>query len=143
MVNDEATKEELREELRQRDLPVSGSKSELQQRLREATGEATNGEGKGAPSGGSGDRPPAALEIARLGAEQLAMLTRRSVEAISGLCRTEEGWRVDVEVVEVDRVPSSTDVMATYAVYVDGRGDLLSYERVERFVRGQAGGGEG
>lgn len=163
MVNDQATKDELQEELRRRDLPVSGTKRELQQRLQEAADDASAGQEGGdrqrapgpgddaEPSGsgprgataGPNDGAPPALEIARRGARQLAMLTRRQVEAISGLCRVEEGWRVDVEVVEVDRVPSSTDVMATYAVYVDDRGDLISYERVERFVRGQASGGEG
>ena len=65
------------------------------------------------------------------------------VEGISGLGRDEDGWRVEVEVVEVHRVPSSTDVLGTYAVYVDAEGELISYERVERFVRGQASGGEG
>lgn len=155
MVSTERTKDELQEELRRRGLPVSGTKDELVARLAETgatpdgarardDGSSTGGSsaGRGAPAA-TGTREPAAGEVARRAAEHLAMLTRRPVEGISAIAREEQGWRVEVEVVEVSRVPSSTDVLGTYAVWVDGAGELLGYERVERFVRGRPGGEEG
>lgn len=132
MVNDDATSDD-----KQRNRKAQGSSRSS------ATESSGDGPSPGSSRGGGGSEPPRAGEIARLAARQLGELTRRQVEGISGLGRDENGWRVEVEVVEVDRVPSSTDVMGTYAVSVDAQGELLSYERVERFVRGQARGGEG
>ncbi len=156
MVSTDQTKQELQEELRRRDLPVSGSKQELLDRLQEHDedgGDQDDAEpdqhdgAEEASTEADGDRSrPGGLpagQVARLAARHLASLTRRRIEAISGLARDEDGWRVEVEVVEVSRVPSSTDVLGTYAVWVDREGELISYERVERFVRGQASHGEG
>jgi hypothetical protein len=117
------------------------------QQDRERGGDDAARSGQRAPSGpsqrrGTSERPGAG-EIARLAARQLAALTRRKVEAIAGLSRDEGGWRVEVEVLEVARIPPTTDVVGIYAVWVDGDGDLVSYERVERFIRGQASSGEG
>jgi hypothetical protein len=41
-----------------------------------------------------------------------------------------------VDVVELERVPSTTSVMATYRVDIDASGDLTGYERLRRFTRG-------
>jgi hypothetical protein len=38
----------------------------------------------------------------------------------------------------VKRVPDSTDVLATYAVELDGEGRLVRYERLRRYYRSQA-----
>ena len=40
-----------------------------------------------------------------------------------GLERTDDGWPVEVEVLEVRRIPNTTDVLALYEVEVDGKGD--------------------
>jgi hypothetical protein len=43
---------------------------------------------------------------------------------------------VQVEVVEVHRIPNTTDVLALYEVQADERGSLLGYRRVKRYARG-------
>ncbi|HEX3590338.1 MAG TPA: gas vesicle protein GvpO, partial [Pseudonocardiaceae bacterium] len=48
------------------------------------------------------------------------------------------GWSVLVDVVELERVPQSTSLLATYRVDVDDRGRLVSYERLRRFTLGAA-----
>jgi hypothetical protein len=50
--------------------------------------------------------------------------------------REEDGWSVLVDVVELERVPSTTSVMATYRVEIDSNGDVTGYERLRRFTRG-------
>jgi hypothetical protein len=50
--------------------------------------------------------------------------------------REKDGWSVLVDVVELERVPMTTSVMATYRVDVDTAGDLCGYERLRRFSRG-------
>ncbi|WP_426244312.1 gas vesicle protein [Nocardioides sp. LHG3406-4] len=78
--------------------------------------------------------------VAALAARQLLDLIGKESEGITGLERTEDGWTVLVDVVELTRVPNTTDVLATYEVEVDERGELLGYRRSRRFVRGTAGG---
>ncbi|MGY1601809.1 gas vesicle protein GvpO [Geodermatophilus sp. SYSU D00815] len=68
--------------------------------------------------------------------EQFAGLTQLEPVAATGVRREQDGWSVLVDVVELERIPSTTSVMATYRVDLDGNGDLCGYERLRRFVRG-------
>ena len=65
-------------------------------------------------------------------------LTGFSPESVSGLQWDGETWLVTVEVCELERVPNTTDVMASYVVQLDDRGGLLGYKRERRFQRGSA-----
>jgi uncharacterized protein YhdP len=97
---------------------------------------------KRASSAGAATRGSAKLspvQIARAAAEQLSEISGVDADSISGLERTEDGWLVRVEVVEVQRIPDSTSVMASYHVMVDGDGTLQSYHREHRYYRNQAG----
>ncbi|MFD4789191.1 gas vesicle protein [Streptomyces sp. NPDC058459] len=73
----------------------------------------------------------------RTAAEQLTELLGRPPESVSALKPTDDGWEADVEVLELERVPETTSVMATYRVTLDKEGDLVSYERTRRYTRGQ------
>ena len=55
-------------------------------------------------------------------AQQLLELTGKEAEGVTGLERTDDGWKVQVEVVEVRRIPDTTDVLALYEVETDARG---------------------
>jgi hypothetical protein len=79
-----------------------------------------------------------ATEAAARAVEQLAMLSGRVAEAVTGLEKDDDGWRVRVEVLELERIPHSTDVLAEYAVDLDEDGDLTSYKRVRRYTRGSS-----
>jgi hypothetical protein len=61
---------------------------------------------------------------------------------VLGLRKDDDGWKVMVEVVELSRVPNSTDLLGCYLATLDDDGELLGYERVRRYQRGQAGGDE-
>ncbi|MFB9746222.1 gas vesicle protein GvpO [Leifsonia shinshuensis] len=69
---------------------------------------------------------------------QLQELTRHEVEGVVGVEKGDDGgWTVTVEVVESRRIPDTADVLAEYEVGVDDRGDLTSYSRRSRYVRGR------
>ncbi len=78
-------------------------------------------------------------EVASAAARQLLELTGKGAEGVTSLQRTEDGWKVQVEVVEVRRIPDTTDVLALYEVDVDDSGDLQGYRRLRRYVRGKPG----
>lgn len=133
---DEQTVEELREELRARDLKVSGTKDELLDRLDEADEEGDQ-RGEGPPDGpATSDRSRLGTVVAQIG-QDLGAVTGLTVERVTGLARANGEWHAEVDVVEVSRVPPSTDILATYAVTADGDGELLGFERVRRFRRSE------
>jgi hypothetical protein len=70
--------------------------------------------------------------------EQLSDLHGAEAESVSAVRRTADGWRVGLEVVEVHRIPESTDVLATYEVELDDNGDLITFERTTRYYRSEA-----
>lgn len=98
---------------------------------------------------GRQDRPPVrraaprrrsgtsgAAAAMRAAAEQLAELLGRRPDSVSSLKPTEDGWEAQVEVVELERIPDTTSVMASYRVALDEEGELISYERTRRYTRG-------
>ena len=80
-----------------------------------------------------------ASQVAAHAADQLLELTGRAAEGVTGLERTDDGWKVHVEVVEVRRIPDTTDVLALYEVTVDSDGELEGYRRLRRYTRGAPG----
>ena len=82
---------------------------------------------------------PRASAPKRATASQAASSAARQLLELTGRERTDDGWTVKVEVVEVRRIPDTTDVLALYDVDVDSDGDLLGYRRVRRYTRGVPG----
>ncbi len=66
----------------------------------------------------------------------LVELTSKQVEGVTSMEPTEDGWLVEIEVLEDRRIPSSADILALYEVEIDVDGDLLAYRRTRRYARG-------
>src|SRR5947209_8619752 len=49
-----------------------------------------------------------------------------------------KGWSVTVQVVELSRIPHSTDVLGAYQVTIDQDGEVQAYKRRRRYYRNQA-----
>jgi hypothetical protein len=84
------------------------------------------------------DRRPSPMHVLRQAREQLAELTGMVAESVSSFERTEEGWALEVEVLELERVPDTMSLMAGYQVELDHDGQLTGYRRVRRYERGRA-----
>ena len=97
--------------------------------------------GKREPPQGAGREE--LTEMAARARELLRSLRGVEAESVSGVMRTRNGWKVTLEVLELRRIPESTDVLASYEVELDGDGDFLGFERGRRYHRSQAevGGG--
>ena len=73
--------------------------------------------------------------IVREAVRQFADLNGTEPEQVSGVRSTDGGWSILVEVLDLERVPSTTSVLSTYRVDVDSSGKLIGFERVRRYVR--------
>jgi Gas vesicle synthesis protein GvpO len=83
-----------------------------------------------------------AASAAQAGLRQIAELTGKQPEGVTGVEPADDGWLVGVEVVEDRRIPSSADILAIYEADVDSEGELASYRRVRRYSRGSGGSEE-
>lgn len=98
----------------------------------------TRAEDRTSDSNGSAGGTLSAAAAIRSAREVIAELTGRQPEGISRLNRADSGgWEVSVDVVELSRIPSSTDLLATYEVCLDGDGSLVDMERTRRYTRNQ------
>ena len=79
----------------------------------------------------------AAVEQAKA---HLLELTSQQPESVSSLSRSRDGWRITLEVVELERIPRTTDILGTYLVELDDEGELMSYVRTQRYYRNEVGG---
>jgi len=86
---------------------------------------------------GSGDGL-SGREAIQLVRRDLPQLLGRPIESILGLERGDgDGWSITVQVVELSRIPHSTDVLGAYSVTVDRDGDVTSCSRRRRYYRNQ------
>jgi Gas vesicle synthesis protein GvpO len=100
-------------------------------------GEAGQERGDRSGSDGSGESASlSAKELTEAGREAIAELTGLEPESVTGLEWDGESWLVMVDMLELSRIPETTDVIATYVVQLDPSGALLGYRRSRRFVRG-------
>ncbi|MFJ3231811.1 gas vesicle protein [Streptomyces sp. NPDC086787] len=84
------------------------------------------------------DDRPSAIEVLREARAQLTELTGMAAESVSSFEQTGEGWTLEVEVLELVRVPDTMSLMASYQVDLDSRGQLTGYRKTRRYERGRA-----
>jgi hypothetical protein len=81
-----------------------------------------------------------AAELGRAAMTTVQELTGYEAEAVTGLEWDGELWQVTVDVLELSRIPNTTDVIGQYVVRLDEGGTLRGYHRARRFNRSQAEG---
>ncbi|MFF5515916.1 gas vesicle protein GvpO [Streptomyces coeruleorubidus] len=89
------------------------------------------------PKDNAADRP-SPMEVLRQARGQLAELTGMTAESVSSFEQTDQGWALEVEVLELERVPDTMSLMASYQVELDTQGQLTGYRRVRRYERGRS-----
>jgi Gas vesicle synthesis protein GvpO len=79
------------------------------------------------------------IDLARAAMTAVQELTGYRPEATTALEWDDESntWRVTVEVLELSRVPNTTDVIGAYEMRLDPQGSLHGYRRLRRYPRGE------
>ncbi len=78
----------------------------------------------------------AMTEVAERARRQLAEVTGFQPVAAVGSYRDAEGWHVSVDMLEMARLPDSTDLLGTYAVDLDEEGSMVKFEKKRTHLRG-------
>lgn len=73
--------------------------------------------------------------VARYAMQQFQELTGLVPERITGAKRDGDGWSFIIDLVELERIPPTMSVLASYRLDTDRHGALTSYERLRRFTR--------
>ena len=82
------------------------------------------------------------MDLVRGAKRYLVELTGREAESVSGVERNGDGRTlVRLEVVELERIPRTTDVLASYELTLDDDGRLVDCTRVGRYNRSSAEAG--
>jgi gas vesicle protein GvpO len=90
-------------------------------------------------SNNNGRRRPSGRDAVARVRRELPELLGRPIESVLGFERSEDdGWHVTVQVVELSRIPHTTDVLGCYAVTLDEDCELVGYRRTRRYHRNQA-----
>ena len=77
------------------------------------------------------------MNLAERAKEQLAEVTGFSPVAAVGGFKDEEGWHISVDVLEMARLPESTDIIGTYVVSLDPEGNMVKFEKKRARLRGE------
>ena len=76
------------------------------------------------------------LDVGEKAEEQLAQLTADRPVAVVAVFRDEEGWHVTIDMLEMARIPESTDLLGVYEAVLDPEGNMLKFERKMTHNRG-------
>ena len=105
---------------------------------RSGGGTRSGGANGNAKANGNRNGKLSSAKLIRLAREQAHELTGRTVEGVLGMRRDDDGgFEVLVEVVELRRVPATTDVLGSYLLTLDESGELVEYRRTRRYHRNQ------
>ena len=128
---------------RKRSSSSGGSKASGESASSKSGGSKKSGESSrsGNSSGSSKESSGkiTARDIVESAAEQLPQLIGRPVEGVLAVEKDGSEWAVRVEVLELERVPNTTDVLGQYEVTLDGDGDVIAARRTRRYTRSQSG----
>ena len=91
------------------------------------------------------EEPPlTAREAVDIVRENITEITGGEPVRITSAVPTDEGgWVIEVETVEDRRIPSTADILGLYEIELDSNGEMLSYRRIRRYMRGQTDNGGG
>lgn len=81
-------------------------------------------------------------EVAEKIKSELAEVMGRKPESVTKLYKDEKGWHAKLDVLEVSKIPASTDIIGDYEVLLDDTGSLVSFERKGLRMRGVPGDGD-
>ena len=76
-------------------------------------------------------------ELAERAKSQLAEVTGLKPVTVTGTFKDEQGWHIELDMLEMPRIPPATDLLGDYDVLVDEDGNIMKFERKRTRLRGE------
>ena len=76
-------------------------------------------------------------KLAERAKSQLAEVTGLKPITVTRTFKDEEGWHITLDMLEMSRIPTATDVLGDYDVLVDENGNMMKFERKRTRLRGE------
>jgi len=76
-------------------------------------------------------------ELAERAKSQLAQVTGLKPVTVTEAFKDEQGWHIAVDMLEMSRIPTATDVLGDYEVLLGDDGNMLRFERKRTRLRGE------
>ena len=76
-------------------------------------------------------------KLAERARNQLAEVTGLKSVTVTGTFKDEQGWHITLDMLEMSRIPTATDVLGDYDVVVDEDGNMVKFERKRTRLRGE------
>jgi hypothetical protein len=93
-------------------------------------------------SNGRSKSDRSAREVVGEAIKQVHQLIGKPIESVTGMEKDGSDWTVTLEVLELSRIPSTTDVLGSYEVTMDKDGELTGVQRTRRYPRAESGGND-
>lgn len=77
------------------------------------------------------------MELLEQAKKQLGDLTGLKPVAVTRASKDDQGWHVGLDMLEMSRIPTATDVLGDYEVLLAEDGSMLSFERKRTRLRGE------
>ena len=77
------------------------------------------------------------MKLLERGKKQLAEMTGLKPVAVIRASKADDGWHVGLEMLEMSRIPTATDVLGDYEVLLAEDGMLVRFERKRTRLRGE------
>ena len=76
-------------------------------------------------------------ELAEQAKSQLAEVTGLKPITVTGTFKDEQGWHIALDMLEMSRIPTATDILGDYEVLADENGNMVKFERKRTRLRGE------
>jgi hypothetical protein len=93
---------------------------------------------RAAQAGVAGPPIMSGSDIAKLAKDEMSKLTGLQPDSVCGLRHDSDGWHVTLDMVELERIPQSNDLLDEYEAVLDDQGNVVNYQRTRRFSRGES-----
>jgi hypothetical protein len=107
-----------------------------------SSGSSRSGSSSSGRSNGRSRKDRSAREAVGEAIKQVHQLIGKPIESVTGMEKDGSDWTVTLEVLELSRIPSTTDVLGSYEVTLDKDGELTGVQRTRRYPRAESGGND-
>lgn len=77
-------------------------------------------------------------QVAERAKKQMSELIERQPSSVTAVSKDEKGWHVSLEMLERKAIPDHMDLLASYDVLLDEKGNVVEFDRGDLRIRGEA-----